>query len=181
VSAYRLHDLWRVSSLISLTRIPLAVAFVAIHDPVFDFAVLVASGLSDVIDGWYARRYHEASATGAAVDPITDKLFVIAVVVALVMRGELAPLSILLLATREIGELPLVIWLIASVRARRRQVDHPRANVPGKLATAMQFASITAALFHRPELPLLLWATAGAGIVAAASYWQRSLRREVPP
>jgi CDP-diacylglycerol--glycerol-3-phosphate 3-phosphatidyltransferase/cardiolipin synthase len=147
-----------------------------VESPVVEFAILVAAGLSDVLDGWYARRFHQASATGAAVDPITDKLFVAAVVTTLVVRRELEPWAILLLATREIGELPLLAWLLLSPSARRRQADHPRANVPGKLATAMQFASITAALFHLPQLPLLLWATGGAGIVAAASYWQRTLR-----
>ena len=134
-------------------------------------------GATDVIDGWWARRYEQTTATGAAVDPITDKLFVASVVVTLVVLGKLAPIGVLLLATREIGELPLVLWLAASHAARKARVEQPLANLPGKMATLLQFAAVAAALFASPYTDGLLVATALVGTVAAASYWVREVKR----
>jgi cardiolipin synthase (CMP-forming) len=174
---YRARDLLLVPSLISLVRVPLAVAFPFVHgQPWAAFGVLAASGLSDVIDGFWARRFKQATATGAVVDPITDKIFVLTVVVTLVLAGDLSAASVVLLSTREIGELPLVVWLSFSHDRRQKRKDHPRANAPGKAATALQFATVVAALFHWPWTGVLVGVTAAAGAVAAAAYWIRELR-----
>lgn len=178
---YRARDLLLVPSLISFVRVPLAVAFPFAHDrPWLAFGVLVASGVSDVLDGWWARRFKQATATGAVVDPITDKIFVLTVVVTLVVAGDLSPWSVVLLSTREIGELPLVVWLSVSPAARRKRKEHPKANAPGKAATALQFAAVTAALFHWEGTRALVWATAAAGALAAVVYWARQVRGASP-
>lgn len=178
---YRARDLLLVPSLISFARVPLAVAFPFVHArPWAALGVLAASGLSDVLDGWWARRFGQATATGAVVDPITDKIFVLTVVVTLVLAGDLSPVAVLLLSTREIGELPLVLWLASSRSARRKRKEHPKANAPGKLATALQFAAVGAALFHWRFTPALVGVTAAAGAVAAVVYWSRELSAAAP-
>ncbi|MEZ4302925.1 MAG: CDP-alcohol phosphatidyltransferase family protein, partial [Polyangiaceae bacterium] len=174
---FRARDLLLPPSLLSLARLPLAAAFPFVHGrPWLAFAVLVTAGFSDVLDGWWARRHHQATSTGALVDPITDKIFVLTVVITLVVAGDLDLVSVLLLSTRELGELPLVLWLSIDRAARTKRKDHPRANLPGKLATALQFAAVTAALFHLSWTPVLVYTTAVAGAVAAAVYWARELR-----
>lgn len=174
---YRARDLLLVPSLISFVRLPLAALFPFVHDrPWVALGVLLASGLSDVLDGYWARKFDQATATGAVVDPITDKIFVLTVVITLVVAGNLSPVSVVLLSTRELGELPLVVWLSLSREARRRRKDHPKANAPGKAATALQFATVVAALFHWTWTPVLVGVTAAAGAVAAVVYWSRELR-----
>jgi CDP-diacylglycerol--glycerol-3-phosphate 3-phosphatidyltransferase/cardiolipin synthase len=139
------------------------------------FLVLVLAGGSDVLDGWYARRFHQATPTGAVLDPVTDKLFALSVVVTLVATKALPLLSVLLLTTREIGELPLLFWFLVSSRAWRARATEAAANVPGKIATSLQFASIVAALMRASYTDALLFATAGAGAVAAVAYWIREI------
>ena len=175
--AYQTHDLLKVPSLVSLTRVPLAFAFSWFVDrPVIALAVLAIAGLSDVVDGWYARRYHQVTITGTMVDPITDKFFVLVVAVTLALTLQLDATAILLLSTRELGELPLVIWFVLSPRARHARKEQPSANLPGKFATLLQFASVGAALFAYPHLTILLWSTAIVGVAAAAIYWRRALK-----
>jgi CDP-diacylglycerol--glycerol-3-phosphate 3-phosphatidyltransferase/cardiolipin synthase len=177
VGVYKARDVVRVPGLLSLARLPLAVAFPLVVDrPAIALVVLLAAGLSDVLDGWIARRYRQVTPTGAALDPITDKIFVLTVVVTLVVRSYLSPGDVVLLSTREVGELPLVIWLASSRRARRLRAESPSANAPGKLATALQFAAATAALFRWSHFGALVVATGAAGVVAAAVYWIRALR-----
>lgn len=175
------RDLLRVPNLLSLSRVPLAVIFpFAVARPALALAILIVAGFTDIVDGWYARRFAEVTATGAALDPITDKLFVLTVAFTLVITRQLTVASVLLLSTREIGELPLVLWLALSPGARGAQAEAPSANVAGKAATVLQFASVSVALFHLSRLDLWVGATAIAGATAALTYWKRALRTPWP-
>ena len=174
---YHARDLVRVPGLLSMSRVPLAAVFpLVVARPAWAFGVLAAAALSDVLDGWYARRFGEATPTGAVLDGVTDKLFVLTVAATLLLTGQLTPASVALLSTREIGELPLVAWLALSPHARRRRAEEPAANVAGKGATVLQFASVTVALFGAPHRDAWVGVTAVAGAVAAVTYWMRALR-----
>lgn len=175
---YRAGDLLLVPSLLSLARLPLALGFVlALNHPWVELGILITAGCTDVLDGWWARRHGQVTATGAVVDPITDKLFVLTVVLSLVATERLAAGSVALLATREIGEAPLVVWWAFSRKRRKARASQPEANVIGKLATVMQFATVSLALFQAIVTTSLVVATAVAGTLAAVSYWRRELRR----
>jgi cardiolipin synthase len=177
MGVYRARDVVRVPGLLSLSRLPLAAAFpFALDRPFVALALLCAAGFSDIADGWYARKFDQVTPTGVALDPMTDKLFVLTVAITLVRGGRLSAVDVLLVSTREIAELPLVLWIAASTRARSRRAAHPSANAPGKLATVFQFATATAALFRFVELQWMIAATALAGAFAATTYWSRELR-----
>jgi cardiolipin synthase (CMP-forming) len=49
-------------------------------------ALLVASGLTDYLDGWLARRLDQQSLLGQVLDPVADRLYILAVVVGLALR-----------------------------------------------------------------------------------------------
>lgn len=174
--SYRAADLFLPPGLLSASRIPLAAAFpFVVNKPLAAFSVLVAAAVSDILDGWIARRYELATATGAVLDAISDKLFVLTVAITLVASGRLPVQAVVLLSTRELGEAPLVAWLVVSPRARARRADHPAANVPGKIATTFQFVAVAFALLRTPGVGLMTLATAVAGVFAAFSYWRRAL------
>jgi cardiolipin synthase (CMP-forming) len=177
VGRYRARDLLLVPGLLSLARVPLAALFpFTLARPLVAFGVLATAALTDVLDGWYARTRGQVTATGATVDAITDKVFVATVVAALVVSQRMSVVEALLLGTREMGELPLVVRLALSRAARRARTDRS-ANVPGKIATSLQFVAVTAALFAAPHHAAFVYAAAGAGVVAAIGYWLR----EGPP
>jgi CDP-diacylglycerol--glycerol-3-phosphate 3-phosphatidyltransferase/cardiolipin synthase len=174
---YRLQELVMVPSLISMTRVPLAFAFAWYVDwPVVAIALLAIAGLTDVLDGWYARRYGQVTVTGTVVDPITDKFFVLVVVVTLLLTRQLHISALVLLSMRELVELPLVAWFVLSPGARHARKKQPSANLPGKIATLLQFVSIGAVLLGSRHLPVLLWSTAIAGTGAGAIYWRKAIR-----
>src|SRR5262249_52974908 len=155
-----------VPSLLSMLRVPLAAVFpFVLGMPAAAFGVLVAAGLTDVLDGWYARSHGQATATGAVADAVTDKVFVATVVIALILFHKMTLIQALFLGTREMGELPLVVHLAFSHEARTKQTDR-RANVPGKAATVLQFVAVTAVLFGAPHIEVYLGAAAGAGVLA---------------
>ena len=100
-----------VADYLSLVRIPLGGMFLLVADRVgLALGVLAAAGLSDVLDGWVARRQRRDRAADASapphrgdwLDPLCDKLFVLAVVLGLYLARQ-PPLWLLaLLLTREV-------------------------------------------------------------------------------
>lgn len=167
---------WTVPNALSFARVPLAALFpFVVQRPPVALGVLAAAGVSDVLDGWWARSRNQVTTIGAVLDPITDKLFVGSVVATLVATGHLGWLAVACLSTREIGEAPLVAWLVLSRHMREHRTKHAGANLVGKLVTAIQFACV-AVLVAWPahRIGVAVYATtAGVGALAAASYWRR--------
>ncbi|MCW5838234.1 MAG: CDP-alcohol phosphatidyltransferase family protein [Labilithrix sp.] len=174
-SALSARDLVRVPGLLSLSRIPLAALFpLTLGRPGWGIGLLALAGATDLLDGWYARRFHQQTSTGALLDGVTDKVFVLTVVASLVVSGSMSVMETLLLGTRDIGELALAVRLGLDPR-RRRRVKVPRANVGGKIATTLQYAAIVAVILDSSQRAVFIGAAALAGVLASASYWSRDV------
>jgi len=172
---YRAKDMVNVPTLVSWLRLPLGATFPFVYqDVTLSLVVLALAGGTDVLDGWIARRFGLATPAGAVIDGVTDKAFVAMVLGTLVYTHIMPWTDVLLLATREIGELPLLFWVAVSHQARRRKVED-RANLFGKLATVLQFATIVAAILRTPLRGPLIMCTVVMGALAALSYWRRTL------
>ncbi|ATL71837.1 CDP-alcohol phosphatidyltransferase family protein [Nocardia terpenica] len=116
------------------------------------FALLIASGVTDFLDGKLARLLDQSSRLGALLDPLVDRLYLVATVLGFLVRGILPwPIVLVLIAREAILATTLPIY-------RRRGLPPPEVIYLGKAAT---FALMSA-------LPWLLagqmdWAAAGFG------------------
>jgi cardiolipin synthase (CMP-forming) len=167
---------------LSLVRIPLGVAFLLVAARTeLAFAVLAAAGLSDVLDGWVARRqgpppdprHHR----GDWLDPLCDKLFVAAVAAGLYLVHQVPVWLLLLLVTRELLQTIAVtiMRLVPALHARSRDYDF-KAHPIGKATTVVQFATGAALLLgHALGRPLAIL-TAVMGIVSVTIYVGRLAR-----
>ncbi|MEZ4390694.1 MAG: CDP-alcohol phosphatidyltransferase family protein [Polyangiales bacterium] len=177
---YRLRDLGRAPSILSLARVPLAALFpFVVDDPRAALGVIALSGLSDVLDGWWARRFNQTSALGALLDGLTDKVFVLAVALTLLVTGRLSSVELALLGARDLGELALLAYTFASGRGLRRG-EQPRADVYGKATTFAQFVAVVLALFAHPAKTQVAWVTGALGLLTAAHYARRAFRPPSP-
>lgn len=92
---------WNVPNALSVLRILLVPVFLVLYllpsvADTWAFVILLVSGLTDVADGFIARRFHMITDCGKLLDPLSDKLTQVAVVVALTTRyTEILPLAIL--------------------------------------------------------------------------------------
>ncbi|WP_324198393.1 CDP-alcohol phosphatidyltransferase family protein [Nocardia beijingensis] len=116
------------------------------------FALLVASGVTDFLDGKLARLLDQSSRLGALLDPFVDRLYLVTTLAAFVIRGLMPWWVAALLVGRD-----LVLTATLSVY-KRRELPPPEVIYLGKAAT---FALMSA-------LPWLLagqmdWAAAGFG------------------
>lgn len=166
-------------NLVTALRLPLAALFPLVsgsRGPTL--AVLAAAGLTDVIDGWLARRNGQVTATGAVLDPIADKVFALSVVGTLIAERRIPAWGIPALLAREILEAPLLAWVLFREGGPREQdVTDARSSAPGKIATFAQFAAVMAAIEAPAALPPALVCAAVTGTFAGVAYWVRELGR----
>lgn len=64
--------------------------------------VFAIAGFSDIIDGYYARRYRQVSVFGKFIDPMADKLIHLTALVFLVFLNRISPWFVVILLSREI-------------------------------------------------------------------------------
>ena len=90
---------WNIPNALSVVRILLIPVFLVMYLCHWDgwaFGVLMFSGLTDALDGFIARRFNQITDCGKLLDPISDKLTQVAVLIAFATRyRELLPLVIL--------------------------------------------------------------------------------------
>ncbi len=143
------------------------------------FGLMAVAGVTDVLDGYLARR--EARRTGSPLlkspgvwlDPLCDKLWIAAVLGAIASDIRPAWPYLIAILTREILLAPLVTAyrLVPSLR-RRRRYDYHTATI-GKVTTVAQFLSATALVFRSPVAPVLAAAAGVAGLLAVIHYPRR--------
>src|SRR5690606_514896 len=122
------------------------------------------------------RRLGQATPTGAVVDGVLDKLFAGVVLGGLLLDGRLPRLAAPLLAARELGQLPLVVWGALPEHRRRARAAEPRADRLRTAGTVCQCITIAALLVGGEAPAFWLVATALMGGAPALSYWRRELR-----
>jgi cardiolipin synthase len=166
---YRARDALRIPGLLSLSRLPLALLFPFVHRSVSLSVVLLAmAGLTDLLDGWYARHFHQETATGAVLDGIMDKAFVLSVFATLVGTGMLSIVDVIILSAREVGEAVLIV-LALILKPRPVGSDRP-ANYLGKAATVLQFVAVLVVVVGGGLRTFCVYAAGACGILAATVY-----------
>ncbi len=104
--------------------------------------VLVLSGLSDMLDGFLARKLHQETELGKILDPVADKLTLGAVVISMwFVYHRNYPWITLALAIMFLKELLMAIGGLVIVQKGKKLV---KAKWWGKVATVVFYASMIA-------------------------------------
>ena len=111
------------------------------------FALFLPAALSDWADGWLARRQGQVSLYGAWLDPIADKILVVAVLVALLGNGEirgLHTLAVVIILLREIYVTALRAYtaMISQTEKISHETQPLAVSRLAKWKTTSQFISV---------------------------------------
>jgi len=100
------------------------------HHDLLALMILMASGATDYLDGWLARRLHQTSRLGQLLDPAADRLYILATMIGLTLRHVIPLWLMLFLLARD-------VMLTACVPRLRRLGYGPALPVHylGKAAT----------------------------------------------
>jgi CDP-diacylglycerol--glycerol-3-phosphate 3-phosphatidyltransferase/cardiolipin synthase len=155
---------WGVADVLTVLRIPLAVAFVIVADTRWRLAILAAAAASDLLDGWIARRFGP-SRFGSFIDPVADKLFMACAFGVVLFSGRLAAYEIVALLARDIVAAAAFLATVV----RRHPLAIP-ARAGGKAVTVLQALTLLAFLLDSSLLRPMAWATGAVGLYAIWDY-----------
>lgn len=111
----RVWTLPNVLTLLRLAGVPLTLWLIG--GPQADLlavAVLAVSGFTDWLDGYLARRWRQISRLGQMLDPVVDRLYILAVLVGLGSRGIVPWWLVVALVSRDV----MIALLVPLLRTR---------------------------------------------------------------
>jgi len=193
ITCTRAHEMaWNVPNTLTWLRIaaiPLIVLLFYMPYPWSDPAaglLFAAAGITDSLDGYFARRLQQTSRLGAFLDPVADKLIVAVALVLLVSKDPrwLIVLTAAIIIGREITISALREWM-AEIGARRKVA----VSQLGKYKTILQIVGLSLMLYRAPLFGLPTYApgvvltevAAAATLVSMVMYLRAAwpdLRRE---
>lgn len=143
-------NLATILTLFRIAAIPVVVVmFYAPYENARPIAALLfgVAAITDLIDGWIARRYNQMSRFGEFLDPVADKLMVVIVLVMLVQAQSSLweDVIAMIIIGREITVSALREWM-ASIGARATV----KVQFSGKLKTTFQMFGIAFMVWQKP-------------------------------
>jgi len=85
-----------------ILMVPIVVWAIAQREMQAAFALFVAAGVSDAVDGFLAKRFGMTSELGAHLDPLADKALIVSIYVSLGITGAIPRWLVILVVSRDI-------------------------------------------------------------------------------
>ncbi len=128
---------FNLPTILTLTRIFLIPFFVIItpQNPLLGVSIFIFASLTDIFDGYYARKTGQITKFGIILDPIADKFLVISAIILLVDMVKISAWIAILIVVRE--------FFITGLRmfALSKDIVIP-AESGGKVKAVVQMVSI---------------------------------------
>ncbi|MCL2736821.1 MAG: CDP-alcohol phosphatidyltransferase family protein [Propionibacteriaceae bacterium] len=158
-----------ILSFIRLAGIPVFLwCLLDLHQDIIAVLILVVAGVTDFFDGFLARTWNQVSRLGQVLDPIADRLYILAIILGMAIRGVLPWVLVAVLIARDV----MLATLIPSLRARGY------ASLPvhflGKIATFCLLYAFPFVLVGEQVFPgAVFFATLGWAVVLWGTffYW----------
>lgn len=170
-----------------LFSVPAMVYFLLLGQMATAFWIFVLAGLSDALDGLIAKRWHCVTTLGTYLDPLADKLLLVAAFVTLSLQGYLPLWLVILVVSRDV----MIVGgaLLYQQLTRNLQL---RPLLVSKLNTGVQILLIAVILappalgLSLPEaaVALLIWLTGLTTLVSGVAYlvtWGRKAMQSDEP
>ncbi|HPE12879.1 MAG TPA: CDP-alcohol phosphatidyltransferase family protein, partial [Actinomycetota bacterium] len=77
-------------------------------------ALLMVAGFTDWLDGYLARKWNQITRVGQLLDPVADRLYILATLIGLLLRGIVPAWLVVLLISRD-----LILAVVLAVLKRR--------------------------------------------------------------
>ena len=146
-----------ILTILRFILIPFIVVFIALNNYIAAFIVLTISGITDILDGFIARKFNFITNFGKLIDPLADKTTQISVLVTLALK-DIIPFWILIIvflkeflmvagasflygkelvvSSKWYGKLTTVLFYVAIVSSffictwNAPLIDHPEYSAP---------------------------------------------------
>ena len=173
---------WTIPNVLTMIRLLLVPVFVVVYfrtsaEPKYAaLAIFAAASLTDMLDGYLARKLNQITDFGKLFDPLADKLMVLSAMVCQAVTGVFPWAAVIVVACKE-----LVMVLGGLFMLSRDVVVY--SNIAGKAAQVCFILSLILSFFHVPLAEwgtrldlILLWITVGLAVLAMVVYAAEYLR-----
>jgi cardiolipin synthase len=163
-------------TVLRILLVPVFVTLLVYRKPGLAILVFAAAALTDLLDGWVARRHGLQSRLGAFFDPLADKILLTASFIMLTVL-KMIPFWITVVVLSRDAFLALGTLVIHMVGAR----VYPRPTWAGKTTTFLQVLTVLVGLvayywgMRRVAWPLL-WLTAAFTLISGLQYLVQGMR-----
>ncbi|WP_424766630.1 CDP-alcohol phosphatidyltransferase family protein [Paenibacillus sp. sgz302251] len=144
--------------------IPVYIAVFAKGHMIPAFLIMVAAGITDVLDGYIARASGQVTALGMMLDPLADKLMLITVILSLLISGHISWAAAAAMFLRDLGMITGVLYYHFQGKKTMS------ANWLGKLTTVLFYVAIMLIFFRAPYAHTYLWAVIALSFVSTIMY-----------
>lgn len=132
------EDCFTIPNLMSMFRIILIFPCIYLlyhNNYIWTAVLLFISGVSDMLDGFVARKFNQITKLGQMLDPIADKLTLSSTIFCLALKyRDIIPIAVVLIVKD-------FSMLIAGIDLINKKIDPPPAKWYGKLATILFYVS----------------------------------------
>lgn len=159
-----------VANLLSLSRIPMGVTFLAIEDALLLAVVLAVGALTDLLDGFIARITNTRTEIGALLDPFCDRVFVFLALVSFLPTGTIDWAGFVILVLRDIftGGVFIVTKLVGE-----KMPFHSRLG--GRVTTTLQVVALFTLILAPAYVKLPIFLVGISSVYAIIDYGMTGL------
>lgn len=146
--------MWNIPNLLTFGRFLLIPVYLLVFEAGYTktaFLVFLLAGLTDVLDGYIARKRNLVTQLGSMLDPLADKLMMIAVILSFVFSGIITWSAAAAIFLRDAG------MIVGSAVFHFRGMQTVPANVMGKLTTVLFYAAVLLVIYQLPYAHAVLW------------------------
>ena len=129
----------------------------------FAALIFVLASITDFFDGYIARSWNQITKLGSILDPLADKMLMLAGFIGLVYIGRASPWAIFLILTREF----FITGLRVAMASEGKSVS---ASFAGKAKTVSQMFAIGFLLMNWPYANAILWFSVFLTIYSGIEY-----------
>ncbi|RCX19374.1 cardiolipin synthase [Anaerobacterium chartisolvens] len=126
--------------------------------------LFLAGGITDVLDGYIARKFNMITSFGKLADPAADKLMQITALVILTMQRKIPVAVLIIIAVKEI------FMGLGSILLYKQQKLVVSANWYGKMSTVVLYIAIIIAIFSETYSTIAIIIALCAALFAFVMY-----------
>lgn len=127
--------------------------------------IVLFAGLTDVVDGYLARRNGQVTQLGVMLDPLADKCMMLAVFLSLLLSMKINIWAAIAIFFREL------VMIICSAIFHFRGKKTVPANIFGKMTTVLFYITLVFLMLDLEMAQLLLWIVIGLSYFASFIYF----------
>lgn len=175
-----LTDIWNVPNVLTMLRMLLIPAFVILyvngHEKYALLTFIIAS-LTDLLDGYLARKNNQITNFGKLMDPLADKLIVCTALICQGAKGIIPWSAVVIVTLKEI-----FMFFGAMYMLKNDVVVH--SNMVGKTAMCSFVAALVLSFFHEEFAALgcqvdsiILWISVVLTLIAMIDYTRAAVKK----